>query len=771
MRYFHFLLIALFNLLYCPIVLAQSTTVATAPVSVATTKPAPKICVVLSGGGARGFAHVGVLRYLEEHHIPVHCIAGTSMGAVVGGLYASGLSADEIDKRINEINLGDVALDIVDRRKLTQTLREDDEKFPINATFGINKNGITLPLGAIQANQFLQLLQNLTSHIPPDIAFDHLPIPFRAVATDLENGNMVVFDRGSLHTAIRASMAAPGVFAPVEINGRLLTDGGLVRNLPVDIARSMGADIVIAVNIGTPLLPRDDLQSFLNVSKQMMNILTEQNVVEQKKSLHSSDILIDPDLGDISFMDFTRAKDASDIGYKAAQQLQEQLAPLSIDAANYYAQVKARPDPGLNHLKIAFVEVHSTGKVPADDIRRQLGIPIGSNYDSEGINNRITPLINSRQFDSITQSLEQRGDEYGLVINAKERSWGPNFMRVGLEMMTGFDGQSGFELQFGHRLPWITDSGLELRDDFEIGTIYGLRSELRQPVFERENTYLAPYIWVEQKPLDIYNNNDPIAEYRMRTAQAGLEFGIPLGNFSERGEIRTGLVATYYDLNPKLGGLVSSADSQFTVGNLPWYKVSEYAFHTRLSVDQLDTPVFPRDGYLLGADLLAGVNRDESDAKDLTTHTDLRPFQQVVAGAKWADSAEDHSINLNFKAGARYQSGSPIPGVGLSLGGFQRLTAYQTDQFIGNYLLYGNASYLFRAVSFGLAGQAAFIGTSLEVGNAANQRSDFEWTNLKKSLSVFVGANTFMGPVHFGIAVAPAGEFNLFLQLGHPQEK
>ncbi len=729
----------------------------------------PKVCVVLSGGGARGFAHIGVLRYLEQHHIPIDCIAGTSMGAVIGGLYASGLSADEIERRVNAINLGDVALDIVDRRKLAQTLREDDENYPISGTFGLSKNGVTLPLGAIQANQFMQLLHNWTAHVPPNINFDKLPIPFRAIATDLETGNMVVFDRGPLHLAIRASMAAPGVFAPIDLDGHLLSDGGLVRNLPVDVARSMGADVVIAVNIGTPLLPRDDLKGIFNISKQMINILTEQNVNEQKKSLGPHDVLINPDLGDIGFMDFPRASEAANIGQKAAEEVAAQLAPLELSEGTYLAQVRSRANPSLHEIRIAFVDVVTTGKVPPDDIRRQLNIEVGSIYNSDEINKRIAPLINSRQYDSVTHLLIQHGDQYGVEIDATERGWGPNFVRVGLAMFTGFAGQSGFELQVGHRLPWLTDGGLEWRNDIELGTIYGINSELRQPITVREGSYLAPFVNLQQRPLYLYADNTPIAEYRMQTSRIGVDAAVPLGAYSDLGEWRSGLIATHYNLRPKLGGLVLQEEDSFSaVGSLPWVKSNEYALHSTFTIDQLDTAVFPRDGYRIGSELFFGVNQDEANSTVIDTHNDLRKFHQMTFASTWAQSAHDSSINLGFQAGTRTESGTPIPGIGLSLGGFQHLTAYQPDQFIGNYLLYGNATYLYRAVNFGMAGEAAFIGTSLEVGNAANQKSEFDLANLKKSLSVFVGANSFMGPVHFGIAVAPAGEFNLFLQLGRP---
>ena len=730
----------------------------------------PKICLVLSGGGARGFAHIGVLQYLEEHHIPIHCIAGTSMGAVIGGLYASGMKSDEILERLNGIKLGDVALDVIDRRDLPQAVRDDDKNYPISGTFGVNKKGLTLPLGAVQANQFLEILHNWTAHIPPDIDFDKLPIPFRAVATDLENGRMVVFEHGPLHTAIRASMAAPGVFAPIEIDGRLLSDGGLVRNLPVDIAQGMGADVIIAVNIGTPVMSRDKLTSFVNVSQQMLNILTEQNVNEQKKLLHPNDILIDADLGNITFMDFPRAKEAVKIGYEAAVHQQTILAQLERNVAEYQLVAAERNNPVLPPIKIAFVEVQTTGKIPPADIKRQLHIEIGAVYDAADINRRITPLINSRQYEDVTHSLIERQGQYGVLIKANERSWGPNFVRLGLEMSTGFDGQSGFELQVGHRLPWINESGLEWRNDLTFGNIYGIRSELRQPLLVREGMYLAPFVSADIKTLNVYADNTRIAEYTMQGSHLGVDLGIPLGSNADLGEIRTGFIFNHYNLRPKLGGLISTnSNGSTSVTTLPWARTDEVALHSRFVIDQLDKPVFPRAGYYLDGEILAGLNRDSSNASSasgLTTHDDWRNYQQATLSAVWAHSIADHSINLSMRTGARTQSGTLIPGIGLALGGFQKLTAYQPDQFIGDYLLYGNLTYLYRAVDFGLAGESAFIGASFEAGNAGNSKSSFYSANLRKSLSVFVGANTFMGPIHFGVAIAPAGAFNLFLQIG-----
>lgn len=760
--HFFILFFTLVNLFNLPTASANS--------GVATTKPHPKICVVLSGGGARGFAHIGVLKYLEEQRIPVDCIAATSMGAVVGGLYASGMSANEIEQKLNDLHLSKIALDIVDRRYISQTLREDDVSYPISGTFGLSEKGVTLPLGAVQANQFLEILQNWTSHLPPNIPFDRLPIPFRSVATDLQTGDMVVFSKGPISTAIRSSMAIPGMFTPMEYEGHLLSDGGLVRNLPVDIARNMGADVIIAVNIGTPLLPRDSLNNFFNVSQQMINILTEQNVNDQKKLLSSDDILIDADLGTISFLDFDRAKEAVEIGYKSAQAVSNKLTALSLSPESYLAGIQARPNPNLPPVDIAFVDIKTDGRIPADDIRRQLDIPVGSAYNAAEINKRTLPLTNSRQYESVVHTLVERDGEYGVEVDAVPLRWGPNFIRFGLELSTGFGGMSGFELQVGHRLPWINESGLEWRNDAQFGNIYGVRSELRQPLLAREGMYLAPYVDAKLKNLSLYSDNDRIADYSVRSVNLGLDVGIPLGDHGNKGEIRTGLFAANYQFRPKLGGIVVRLpDGTEELTSLASLKLDEIALRSRFIIDQLDAPFFPSEGYQIGSELIAGFNRTSSntpspDLSDL--HSDFREYHQATFDAKWAKTVGKNSFNLSMQAGARAQSGSAIAGIGLSLGGFQQLSAYQPDQFFGNYLLYGNATYLYRALNVGLFGQAVFFGTSLEVGNVGNSRSDFSARNLKKSVGAFVGANTFMGPVYFGLAVAPAGAFNLFLQLG-----
>ncbi|MFZ6657548.1 patatin-like phospholipase family protein [Undibacterium sp. TJN19] len=715
----------------------------------------PRICLALSGGGARGFAHVGVLKVLEELHIPIDCIAGTSMGAVVGGLYAAGFSATEIEKRLDALKLNDIALDRVERRLLPQSVREEDEQYPLGATLGLSANGVRLPTGVVQATQFMELLQNWTAHLQPDIDFDRLPIPFRTVATDLETGKMVVFSKGPLHKAIRASMAAPGVFAPVEIDGRLLSDGGLVRNLPVDIARQMGADIVIAVNIGTPLMPRDQLQTLFNISQQMVNILTEQNVEAQKALLGPDDILIEPQLGNISFMDFARSREAVTIGESDTQKLLQRLQAYSVTPQLYAIKHQMRLNPVLPKINIQFVDVATNGAVPESDIRRQLNIAAGSEYKAEEINRKLAILNNAREFDSINHELVERDGEYGVRVNAYGRNWGPHFLRFGLALSSGFEGTGGFKLQVGHRRPWLTDSGLEWRNDAEFGNSLKFHTELRQPLFEREGMYLSPFAEIGQSTRNLYNGDTRIAEYNFRGDKLGLDLALRLGEQSILGEARLGLNFNHYRVRPKLGGYLYRDENGNVLSEaLPSADLQQFGLKAAIVIDQLSDASFPRYGYKFDGNVFLGTNRSHQN------------YQELAINTTWATSIENHSINLKLNGAGLFQNDTEIRGIGSTLGGFQQLSAYQPDQFTGNYMLYGSLTYLLRAVKFDLAGQSLFLGTSLEAGNVWDKRSDISLSSLRKSASLFAGFNSFIGPIYLGFALGQNGARNVFFQMG-----
>src|SRR5690606_18548038 len=296
---------------------------------------APRVCLVLSGGGARGAAHVGVLKALEELRVPIDCLVGTSAGAAIGGLYAAGLSPDEIGLFLHQMDWDKALRDGPIRTNLPYRRKQDDAQYLMRLEFGYSKGRLQFPKGFTAGRNLDFLLKTELLRVADIQNFDNLPIPFRAIATDLENGGMVVLKEGDLATALRASMAVPGVFAPVEIDGRLLADGGLVRNLPVDVARAMGADVIIAVNVGSPLASRDELTNIVGLSLQVINILTEQNVADSVRQLGENDILICPDLTEVAADSFDQIEKAIAVGARAAREAANDLRALGVSASEY----------------------------------------------------------------------------------------------------------------------------------------------------------------------------------------------------------------------------------------------------------------------------------------------------------------------------------------------------------------------------------------------------------------------------------------------------
>ncbi|MBV8308345.1 MAG: patatin-like phospholipase family protein, partial [Gammaproteobacteria bacterium] len=290
----------------------------------------PRVGLVLSGGGARGAAHIGVLKVLEQMRVPVDAIAGTSMGAVVGGLYASCLSARDIEKIMTSINWQDAFRDRPPREDLDLRRKEEDETFLVKYHFGLRDGHLVVPKGLIQGQKLTETLRRLTLPVARIGNFDELPTPFRAVATDLESGDSVVMGSGDLTSAMRASLSAPGVFAPVEREGRLLVDGGIADNIPVDIVRAMGVDVLIVVDVGGTLLPRKQLTSAPVISNQMLAILINRNSQAQLATLSARDVVIRPELGDASAFDFGSVARVISVGEKAAHASAAALATLAV---------------------------------------------------------------------------------------------------------------------------------------------------------------------------------------------------------------------------------------------------------------------------------------------------------------------------------------------------------------------------------------------------------------------------------------------------------
>lgn len=406
----------------------------------------PKIGLALSGGGARGAAHVGVLKVIEELQIPIDYIAGTSMGAVIGGLYASGMNSDEIEHQLNTIDWTTVFDDKPARPERSQRRKNDDRLYLVDGKIGINDAGLNLPKSAVEGQKFNLILKSLTLPVTNVNNFDDLPIPFRAVAMDIATGDEVVLGEGDLATAMHASMAIPAIFSPIKLDGKILVDGGAANNLPISVVRNMGADVVIAIDISTPLLEQEDLDRPLAVIAQLTGLLTRRNVESQLETLTEDDVLIIPSLESVGSMSFDRVIEAVQQGEQAATKQQVRLSTLSLGNKQYESHVKTQKPSTWQHPTVEFVRITNNSQLSDEVIQRHLDINVGEPLDIKNIEKGIETVYGLDIFESVRYDLVTENGETGVMVSAKEKSWGTDSLQTGLELASDTDGDSSLIL-------------------------------------------------------------------------------------------------------------------------------------------------------------------------------------------------------------------------------------------------------------------------------------------------------------------------------------
>ena len=719
-----------------------------------TTQTRPRIGLVLSGGGARGLTHVGVLKVLERERVPIDVIAGTSMGAIIGGLYASGMRADAIEQELLKVDWARLFATRVSRQQLSQRRKEEDFDIAPAIELGFRDGEFRAPQGAVSSRGLETLLRRFTLPTRQIDHFDQLPIPFRAVATDMESGDMVVMDHGDLAMALRSSMSVPGVFPSTEVDGRVLGDGGLVNNVPIDVARSMGADIVIVVNIGTPLAPRESLNSAIGLTAQMINILTEQNVKRSLATLRPTDLLIAPDLGTLGSGDFERARDLIALGEQGASASAPRLSALSLPAADYLAWRTARAAGVPKAPTIQTVVFEGTSLTNPKRFENQLLSRPGRRFDPERAARDARLLAASGDYVRTDYHLIEGGDDGAmLVFEVEDKPWGPNYLGIGLDLSTDFSGRSAFNIKLSHNRHWLTPSGTEWRNRLQIGEEPSLYTELYHPLNWTlglsNDWFVSGYAAAARRTLSIYQGDEGrlVGQLRRSEGRIGLDLGQPWGNL---GELRLGLVHAAGRASP----LLLSSDYQGTTGTEAW---RETAVRARVVVDQLDFANFPQNGVRVASELQFG-RRTEVDSQNLA---------RLQAEATAAFSVGAHTLNLHAllkAADARRQS---VTGQ-YSLGGFQQLSGYRPGQINGNAVLLGRAGWYWRLSETPVFARGFFVGASLEAGNGWADRRQMRLGGLRTGGSLYLGADTGIGPMYLGLTWAPQGEAGLALFIGRP---
>jgi NTE family protein len=703
----------------------------------------PKVGLVLSGGGARGVAHIGVLKVLEEMRIPVDYVVGTSMGSIVAGAYAMGNEPNELAERLNKVNWNEVLSDSPPRVERTPYTKSNERNNISSRELGFRDSEFQIPRGLNYGQQIEFFFNTLAVQTAQVDNFDQLDIPYRAVATDIETGKMVVLDRGGIARAMRASMSVPGIFAPVEIDGRALLDGGLVRNLPVDVARKMGADVIIAVNLGTELLKRDQIVSVFGVGQQMLGILTEQNVEASLRELTARDVLILPKLGEYSAADFDNSVKTIAIGEAAAREAAPQLAALSLSPEAFQAHLAARkerhPDAGtINAIRI---EEGKLRRVSRAAVESKVTLKPGARFSMAALQTNLNSLYATGDFQNVNHRFEDGPTGRTLVIEPVEKEWGPNYLRGGFKLSSDLAGESDFSILLNHRSKWLNKHGLEWRNDVSLGEVMLLNSQLHQPLDAAAQWFVAPALRISQWRDNLIVDDKPVATYRIQQRTLGIDIG---KHFDNATTLRVGIERG-----------ITRADPSVALAVFPSEKDRIGVFKAEFIQDRLDDWVFPSAGTFSFANV-------RLSNKPLGADTSYR---RVEAGSEVVWGGKRNRFGLAVRGGHIY-GGDDAPLLELfSLGGVQNLSGYPARQFIGQGYGYGRAMYTRQTELLGL--KNIYIGGALEAGRVLHRYNGPE-TDTIYSASLFGAINTAVGPFTLGLGVGENGENTFYLFFGKP---
>jgi len=709
----------------------------------------PRVGLVLSGGGARGAAHVGVLKVLEQLHVPIDAIAGTSMGAVVGGLYASGLSARDIEKIMTSLNWQAAFHDRPPREDLTLRRKQEDENFLVKFPLGVRGHGIVLPKGLIEGQGLSQMLRRLTLPVARITNFDELPTRFRAVATDLESGEPVVLASGDLTSAMRASMSAPGIFAPVERQGRILVDGGIADNVPVDVARAMGVDLMIVVDVGSPLQQRSKLTDVTAISNQMLAILLRRNAEQQLATLKPKDILISPPLGDASSFDFGAVARYISVGEAAARTAVEQLGPLAVTDEQMQRYEERRSAQRLPPPVIHFVQADSGSQQYSESLDRLFKDMAGKPLDPGAVARRVTALYGLGGLDTLDYRVVGHEDYYGLALDARPSSQGPNYLRFGLSLQDDFEGHATYDAAVRFVMSDITRNAGEWVTDLQGGTTSLAATELFLPLAQFSGWFVMPHVSDVARDLYIISGQNLEAEYRLHTFQYGSDFGYQISNW---GEARVGA--------QREQGHYVLAIGDATDPNLPEQSLTSFSlvnYFARFTYDRLDDINFPHSGQQ--ATLQWSANRDATAGQ----YSD-----QVTASYVGAYSFGRDTFSFSAAGGTTLEANVTDLNLQFPLGGFLNLSGLRANSLLAPN--FGIARILYyRQIGRGGPGYfdvPTYLGASLEAGNAWQTRSEASFGNTQKDASLFVGMDTLLGPLYIATGFDQHGNQAFYLFLG-----
>jgi NTE family protein len=703
-----------------------------------------KVGVAFGGGSARGLAHVGVIRWFEEHRIPIDRVAGTSMGGLVGGAFAAGMDAAELHDLLAGTDW-DAMFGASSFRYKNVRRKDDARDYPSRIEFGLRR-GIVAPPSLNNGQQVEFLLSRIAGAYPDLQSFDELPTPFRCMAVDLLTSSPVVLDKGSLARAMRATMSLPAIFPPVEWDGRVLVDGGVMNNVPADVAQAMGADVVIAVNVGE-IGDRESVKlTLLGIAGDTLDSMMRAST---RRAMEAADIVITPALDGFGSLDWRRSADLEQAGYEAAEAMKTDLLKLAVDETTWNAYVADRESRRRREQLVPqFVTVEGAASTDERMMRRRLEPIVGRPLDVAALERELEAFSGLDRYQTVGWEMVQSGGTPGLLIRARSKPYAPPFFMLGFGLTNLTTGE--FSVEFGGRyLAFdVVGSGSELRVDAGVGSTPRAGVELYRPIGSSA-TFLAGYAGTGKLRLNFVQDDIIIAQYDQTRAFVGGDFGVNIGRDNE---IRAGV---------RFGNL----DTSVRAGDpgLPEVSGAETVARARWIHDSQDSPVVPSEGARVFGELRHVLQSPDLPAEFAELGSNDELTQAQVEGAVfWSLRRRDRLFVL--AGGGTSFGGDPLPSAEFELGSPLRLGAVNVGEVRGpNYLLL-TTGYLVgigRLPDF--LGGPIFAGGWLENGSAFDRLSS---ASLTTHLGLGAITETLIGPVILGASIGFEGEWRYYIGIG-----
>ncbi|EEX95371.1 hypothetical protein VIOR3934_01100 [Vibrio orientalis CIP 102891 = ATCC 33934] len=730
--------------------------------------PRPKVALVLAGGGAKGAAHIGVLKALEELRVPVDYITGTSMGSFVGGLYATGMSAEEIEAFIETVDWNSGYRDRVDRSQRKVQDKEYEDRYQLTTDLGLRWGEIRGTKGIVQGQGMLKLLRETAGNLPPFQSFDQLAIPYRSVATDIVNLEPVVIGDGYLVDAMMASMSVPGALPPYKLDGKLLVDGGVTNNMPVDVARELGADIVIAVDISTEYKNEEDFTNLFSVADQLSNYLVRSTTNHQAETLTEDDYFLRPKVGKMETTEFDRMPEAFEKGYQEAMTFKDELSKLSLSTADYQEYVEQKQDARRtlrygDDITVENIVINNHTHYSDDLLEKRLGLEEGEQYKIAQVEDSVQALYALDRFELVTYRYDEVDGQDSLIFDVNEKSWGPNYVNFRFFLEDDFSTDSQYSLGTSANFTNLNAHGAELRTNFEIGTDKLIEFEFYSPFLSTQKSFTtfgvsysnekrnAPVTGFEDTSLEATENYLPVS-YHEWAAEWAIGYQDTLWR-------RFMLGARYVDGEGELSTLPLYGDVSFTrLGAFASYRI-----------DTLDNYSLPTKGVYLDLDYMVSHDKSVGDTQLVEQQRDEDTSYEFGAKLIAAHTFSRHTLVANAELGFVTSKNSSVPIDPKEIGGFLNLSGIPRNSLIGENKAFGSLIYRYRWFDndFGLFTSPFYVGTSLEYGGVwSGQDTDLGDAPLYVAGSVFAGVDSPIGPIMLGYGRTEQNYDSVYLIIG-----